>query len=159
MRWSRGKGYSLIEIVIVITIVAILAALAYPAYVDFVRKARRAAAQEVLMNWANQQLVWRADHAAFGGATVDEDVDNNSEDVVFNVRFPGQYYDAESQLHYNRFRYYDPEFAGYVGADPIGLLGSAQMSASRCRTCAVNASKSPSRSRTTERTMSRSSSR
>ncbi|HBA8808306.1 TPA: hypothetical protein J1226_004559, partial [Escherichia coli] len=39
------------------------------------------------------------------------------------LRFPGQYEDAESGLYYNRFRYYDPDTAQYISADPIGLLG------------------------------------
>ncbi|RMK76117.1 hypothetical protein IPC84_28670, partial [Pseudomonas aeruginosa] len=37
-----------------------------------------------------------------------------------NLRFPGQYYDAESGLHYNYFRDYDPETGRYVESDPIG---------------------------------------
>ncbi|WP_199813904.1 RHS repeat-associated core domain-containing protein, partial [Streptomyces graminis] len=37
------------------------------------------------------------------------------------LRFPGQYYDPETRLHYNYFRYYDPETAGYLTADPLGL--------------------------------------
>ncbi|MFI9358585.1 DUF6531 domain-containing protein [Streptomyces lydicus] len=36
-------------------------------------------------------------------------------------RFPGQYFDAESQLHYNFYRYYDPETARYASPDPLGL--------------------------------------
>ncbi|MEU4151220.1 DUF6531 domain-containing protein [Streptomyces sp. NPDC026659] len=37
------------------------------------------------------------------------------------LRFPGQYYDPETGLHYNYFRHYDPETARYLSADPLGL--------------------------------------
>lgn len=37
------------------------------------------------------------------------------------LRFPGQYFDPETGLHYNVHRYYDPETARYVTADPLGL--------------------------------------
>ncbi|AUH39869.1 RHS repeat-associated core domain-containing protein [Streptomyces sp. CMB-StM0423] len=37
------------------------------------------------------------------------------------LRFPGQYFDAESALHYNVHRYYDPETARYATPDPLGL--------------------------------------
>ncbi|MEV8152288.1 RHS repeat-associated core domain-containing protein, partial [Streptomyces fradiae] len=37
------------------------------------------------------------------------------------LRFPGQYFDPETQLHYNVFRYYDPATALYVSPDPLGL--------------------------------------
>lgn len=37
------------------------------------------------------------------------------------LRFPGQYHDEESGLHYNYHRYYDPETARYLTADPLGL--------------------------------------
>ncbi|WP_143086295.1 RHS repeat-associated core domain-containing protein [Amycolatopsis saalfeldensis] len=39
------------------------------------------------------------------------------------LRFPGQYFDAETGLHYNRHRYYDPQTARYLCADPMGLAG------------------------------------
>ncbi|MBZ4322284.1 DUF6531 domain-containing protein [Streptomyces sp. SCA2-4] len=37
------------------------------------------------------------------------------------LRFPGQYYDPESTLHYNVHRHYDPETARYTSPDPLGL--------------------------------------
>ncbi len=37
------------------------------------------------------------------------------------LRFPGQYADRETGLNYNYFRYYDPETARYISADPLGL--------------------------------------
>ena len=37
-----------------------------------------------------------------------------------NIRFQGQYYDGETGLHYNRFRYYEPFSARYVNKDPMG---------------------------------------
>ncbi|MGY0061333.1 putative T7SS-secreted protein [Streptomyces sp. LZ34] len=38
------------------------------------------------------------------------------------LRFPGQYYDPETGLHYNHHRYYDPTTARYLTPDPLGLL-------------------------------------
>ena len=43
--------------------------------------------------------------------------------VEQNLRFQGQYFDSESGLHYNRFRYYDPQTGRFVHQDPIGLFG------------------------------------
>ncbi|NUT27046.1 MAG: hypothetical protein HOV84_14175, partial [Streptomyces sp.] len=37
------------------------------------------------------------------------------------LRFPGQYFDPETGLHYNYFRHYDPETARYLTPDPLGL--------------------------------------
>ncbi|MCX4844508.1 putative T7SS-secreted protein [Streptomyces sp. NBC_00893] len=37
------------------------------------------------------------------------------------LRFPGQYFDPETGLHYNYFRYYEPETARYLSHDPLGL--------------------------------------
>uniref|UniRef100_UPI0027E1A7AF RHS repeat-associated core domain-containing protein n=1 Tax=Neisseria oralis TaxID=1107316 RepID=UPI0027E1A7AF len=34
-----------------------------------------------------------------------------------------QYYDRETGLHYNYFRYYEPETGRFISQDPIGLLG------------------------------------
>lgn len=39
-------------------------------------------------------------------------------------RLPGQYYDAETNLHYNHFRYYDPSLGKYISANPMGAIPS-----------------------------------
>jgi len=46
---------------------------------------------------------------------------------VQRLRFEGQYHDPETGLHYNRFRYYDPDLAAYVAPDPIGLEGGENL--------------------------------
>jgi len=65
----------------------------------------------------NGSVVWSAQYEAFGNAHVD------IETVANNLRFPGQYFDAETGLHYNFQRYYDPLTGRYVSADPIGFDG------------------------------------
>jgi RHS repeat-associated protein len=42
-------------------------------------------------------------------------------------RFQGQQFDEETGLHYNRFRYYDPQIGRFVSQDPIGLLGGTNL--------------------------------
>ena len=44
-------------------------------------------------------------------------------EVTFNLRYPGQYFDRESNLHYNYFRSYSPNNGRYTQADPIDLRG------------------------------------
>jgi len=41
--------------------------------------------------------------------------------ITLNLRFPGQYFDAETGLNYNYFRDYEPGTGRYVESDPIGL--------------------------------------
>ncbi|WP_230149135.1 RHS repeat domain-containing protein [Pseudomonas brassicacearum] len=43
--------------------------------------------------------------------------------LEINLRFPGQYYDVETGLHYNYFRDYDPKTGRYMQSYPIGLAG------------------------------------
>jgi RHS repeat-associated protein len=62
-------------------------------------------------------VVWEAVYEAFGKAQVDIALVSN------NLRFPGQYFDEETGLHYNFFRDYDPKLGRYIKSDPIGLGG------------------------------------
>lgn len=66
---------------------------------------------------------WPLTSEAFGNSPPNEDPDGDSVDFVFDMRFPGQRYDAASGLNYNYFRDYDPATGRYVQSDPIGLLG------------------------------------
>ncbi|MEU0372105.1 putative T7SS-secreted protein [Streptomyces sp. NPDC006283] len=45
------------------------------------------------------------------------------------LRFPGQYYDPETGLHYNLHRHYDPQTAHYLSQDPLGLAPGPNPSA------------------------------
>jgi RHS repeat-associated protein len=42
---------------------------------------------------------------------------------VYNLRYPGQYFQAETGLNYNYFRDHDPATGRYIESDPIGLKG------------------------------------
>jgi RHS repeat-associated protein len=66
-------------------------------------------------------IVWQAAYLPFGQAQVQTELISN------NIRFPGQYFDVESGLHYNWHRFYDPETGRYISADPIGLEGGMNL--------------------------------
>lgn len=65
----------------------------------------------------SQTTVWQWHSSAFGEELP---IENG---LVFNLRFPGQYYDVESGTVYNYYRDYDPSTGRYVESDPIGLRG------------------------------------
>ncbi|MES2161636.1 MAG: RHS repeat-associated core domain-containing protein [Pseudomonadota bacterium] len=76
--------------------------------------------QEVLD--AQLQLVWQAASAAFGQArVVYAAAAEDGKPFQMNLRLPGQVYDAESGLHYNYLRDYDPILGRYLTPDPMGL--------------------------------------
>jgi RHS repeat-associated protein len=66
-----------------------------------------------------QQIVWRWQGEAFGNTQAEELAGAG---VEVNLRFPGQYFDGETNLHYNHFRYYDPQIGRYITSDPVGLV-------------------------------------
>jgi RHS repeat-associated protein len=94
---------------------------------------------------AQGECVWQAQHSLWGKlslvkskgyepskAIIEQNAGSNDykEDLDFQLpnhscelRFAGQWFDAESGLHYNYNRYYDPNSGQYLSQDPIGLAG------------------------------------
>jgi RHS repeat-associated protein len=73
------------------------------------------------MTDASGTVVWAADYKPFGEATITVSTITN------NLRFPGQYFDAETSLDYNYYRDYNPVIGRYIEADPIGLDGGINL--------------------------------
>ena len=72
----------------------------------------------------NQKTVWKWDNQEpFGNDVPNEDPDGDGVAFDFPMRFPGQYFDRETNLAYNYFRDYSAEVGRYVQSDPIGLIG------------------------------------
>ena len=60
---------------------------------------------------------WKAIAESFGSTQIIE------QDIEMNLRFPGQYFDAETGTHYNFHRDYRPNAGRYLQGDPIGVRG------------------------------------
>lgn len=69
----------------------------------------------------NGRIVWEGIYSAFNPVVINEDPDEDGVEIINNLRYPGQYYDAEAKLHFNYYRYYSPELGRYMQADPTGL--------------------------------------
>jgi RHS repeat-associated protein len=67
------------------------------------------------------ECVWNARYAPYGA------LERSDAKIRVNIRAPGHYADAETGLHYNRFRYYDPRLGRYLQPDPIGLAGGLNL--------------------------------
>ncbi|MFC9505082.1 RHS repeat-associated core domain-containing protein [Streptomyces sp. NPDC057002] len=65
------------------------------------------------------EIAWYAQATLWGCTTW-----NRSAGAYTPLRFPGQYFDPETGLHYNLFRHYDPETGRYLTPDPLGLAAS-----------------------------------
>ncbi|QBH00764.1 RHS repeat protein [Xanthomonas oryzae] len=65
------------------------------------------------------EIVWVASYSAWGAVLVVQGVSA----IENNIRLQGQYFDTESDLNYNRFRYLSPEVGCYATQDPVGIAG------------------------------------
>ncbi|AHE72488.1 hypothetical protein M942_04125 [Enterobacter ludwigii] len=91
---------------------------------DLTGTARELCSEDGEVHWRGEQALWDRyqetktpiSHPMFPG-------DAANDEVSCDLRYPGQLYDAESGLYYNRYRYYDPEPGQYLSSDPIGLAG------------------------------------
>ena len=79
------------------------------------------------------EAVWTAELSAWG-ATVrehwiarDDMTARDADRMPQNLRFQGQYLDRETGLHYNIFRFFDPDVGNFVTSDPIGLKGGINL--------------------------------
>ncbi|WNJ95105.1 RHS repeat-associated core domain-containing protein [Vibrio ruber] len=67
---------------------------------------------------ATGAVAWSVDYHSYGNVAY-----QRKAEIVSPLRFQGQYYDAETGLHYNRHRYYSPSTGRFITPDPIGLAG------------------------------------
>ena len=65
-------------------------------------------------------LLWTGEYDAWGKLTAENKIYPNAHQPF---RLQNQYFDAETGLHYNLFRYYAPECGRFINQDPIGLAG------------------------------------
>ncbi|MDD2721388.1 MAG: RHS domain-containing protein [Gallionella sp.] len=68
-------------------------------------------------------VVWRWDNQDPFGNNIPNENPNGAGQFSFNLRFPGQYADRETNTYYNINRDYDPAIGAYKQSDPIGLGG------------------------------------
>ncbi len=76
---------------------------------------------------SQQRMVWQATTTPFGYADVTfaatDPQQNGGRPFEMKLRLPGQTYDAETGLHYNYYRDYDPQSGRYLTPDPLGIEG------------------------------------
>ena len=69
------------------------------------------------------EIVWECSYQLWGKPV--QEIAHR--EIQQNLRYQGQYLDRETGLHYNTFRYYDPNTGRFTQPDPIGLLGGINL--------------------------------
>lgn len=80
-------------------------------------------APRVITRQSDNAIMWRWDTAESYGGTAPDQNPTAQGVFTYNVRFPGQTYDAETGLFQNWRREYNPRIGRYMQSDPIGLGG------------------------------------
>ena len=72
--------------------------------------------------WLNYQMAWGGSFSQLNNVYNLDGLDVSADELQ-PFRFQGQFFDGETGLYYNRFRYYDSDVGMFISRDPIGLLG------------------------------------
>ncbi len=72
-------------------------------------------------------VVWETHYQIWGNTVREVYAETEHTPVEQNLRYQGQYLDRETGLHYNTFRYYDPDVGRFTTSDPIGLRGGLNL--------------------------------
>jgi len=67
-------------------------------------------------------IVWSISSSSWGEAN-----ETKTQEIDCPIRFLGHWFDEETGLHYNRFRYYDPQNGRFISPDPIRLNGGLNL--------------------------------
>ena len=89
--------------------------------------------EELFSNYG--ELAWQANYKIWGNTVTEQwlitppqaFLDQFEQPVQQNLRFQGQYLDRETGLHYNTFRFYDPDIGRFISPDPVGLQGGINL--------------------------------
>ncbi|CDH05423.1 Similar to Rhs-family protein [Xenorhabdus bovienii str. oregonense] len=78
------------------------------------------------------KIAWSGKYDAFGAVNSTTiayftDKERSPRDFDQNLRYAGQYFDKETGLHFNTYRYYAPEIGRFITPDPIGLNGGLNL--------------------------------
>lgn len=67
------------------------------------------------------RIVWQGTYDDWGKLVAERG------ETTCRLRLPGQLYDEETGLHYNRFRYYSPDAGQFISPDPIGFEAGSNL--------------------------------